>query len=742
MIATRAMAVICAFAVFLVFLTGTIFCMQVFSYDEYQQKVMDEITAGASLKADRGTIYDSNMNVLATNITVWRIFISPVDIQKAKKKDGVRYDDIIADGLSEILSVDRSSIYEKAQKSGRLDETIKKNVIEDDAKKVSAFIADNELTGMIHMEAGSMRYYPMSTLASHTIGFTGSDNQGLFGLEAYYDEQLTGTDGKYITAYDSHGTVLPNQYSSYIAPEDGLSLVTTIDIYVQAQLERQIEAARLNSDAQNRIAGIVMNVNTGEIYAMATSSPYDCNNPYTLCDFYAEELAELGYEEGSEQYTAAKSTLLYKMWRNKAVSEAYEPGSTFKAVTSAIAMEEGLVSASDHFNCPGYYVVGGQKIKCHKVTGHGNVDFAEGLQQSCNPVLMQISERIGGRLFYQYFEAFGYLSKTGIDLPGETGSATHSEEALMNPVNLAVASFGQRFEVSLLQQVRAIAVLANGGRLVQPHLIKNLVDSDGNIVYTYDNTKGEQVISRKTAIELSGILEDGVSGNGGAKNAYVRGYKVAAKTGTSQIFDGGTDTGLRVGSCVAYAPSDDASIAAIIMVDSPTGSSIYGSTVAAPYISGLLESVLPYLGHEPAYSEGDTETLNTTVGNYVGYTLADAKEKASELGLTCRVIGNGGVVTSQTPAGGTTVNIANGCVILYTANADKEYTYVPDVIGLTAAEANKQLASKGLNIVITGAQNLTAGVGARVVSQSINADERVARGSVITIFLMHTDGTD
>lgn len=731
---------LCFFGLCTVYFAATLFRMQVFDYDAYQQKVIRQITVGSSLAAERGKITDKNGTVLAENKTVWRIYISPVDISKATKKDGRDYTGEIADGLSSLLGIDRQSVYKKAEQSKILDQTVYRNANEEQTAAVLSFAREKGLSSMIHAEAGSRRFYPLSTLAAHTIGFTGSDNQGLFGLEAYYNSILTGKDGRYMTAVDSRGIMLPSEYADFVAAKSGLNVRTTLDVYVQKQLEYQLEQTRLASGAQSRTTGIVMNVKTGAILAMATSPSFDLNDPYTLDEASAASLAQSGFAEGSEEYRQKKNGLLYEMWRNKAVTEIYEPGSTFKIVTAAVGLETGAVSATSRFSCPGYYMVGGRRISCHKRTGHGAVSFAEGLQQSCNPTMMQTAERIGKDAFYSYFEAFGYKEKTGIDLPGE-GNGIFHEKSGLGSTELATASFGQRFKVSVLQQICAVAAVANGGKLVTPHLLDAITDSEGKVLFTYETQEKRQVVSEKTAREVCAILEAGVSGNGGARNAFVPGYHIAAKTGTSEkfdILDANGNSFLRIGSCVAFAPYDNAEIAAILIVDEPTCQSKYGSMVAAPYISALFASLLPYLGYEPEVTETQKEILTE---NVTGLPVAKAKAKITASGLAVTVIGEGETVLSQVPGAGTALTKESGRVILFTVEEEEECT-VPSLLGKTGAEANRLLTDAGLNVRFTGAKNHAFSAGAAVSEQSLPPGTRVKRGTVVTVRLLFPGSTE
>ncbi len=471
----RRYALVFIFGIILLLLFALLFRLQILEYGVYAGKVLNQITVGSSLAAERGEILDRNGNVLATNRTVWRIYISPVDIKKAQKRDGKAYDEAVSRGLADILSIPYESILKKAKKSAYLDQTITKSADRETVRRVLLFAKENGLSSMIHTEAGTERYYPFGTLAAHTLGFTGSDNQGLSGLEAYYNGPLSGTDGKYLASVDSQGIKLPNAYTDYIEAEEGLTLVTTLDLFMQRELEHQLEAAMLAADAKNRVTGVVMNVKNGEILAMATAPSFDLNDPYTLDAASEEKLKSQALDTASKEYKALRGELLYKMWANKAVSEIYEPGSTFKIVTVAAALESGVVSPQSGFHCPGYYMVGGCRISCHKHGGHGSLTLAEGLMHSCNPVMMQIAERMGSERFYSYYTAFGYGKKTGIDLPGEALGLFHSPSSL-GTTELATASFGQRFKVSVLGQLCAVATVANGGVSVTPHLLSSFQD--------------------------------------------------------------------------------------------------------------------------------------------------------------------------------------------------------------------------------------------------------------------------
>ncbi len=730
----RIFAVAVGFILFTSFLLINLFRLQVLSHGYYRDKVYEQITTTSPLRASRGNIYDANMNLLATTSTEWRIFISPKEIKRANAKSGIDYTRIIARGLSEILGISAEGIEEKIEKSTVLDVTLKKSANEEEYRKTLDFITKNSLESLVFTEAQSSRYYPEGTLLAHVLGFTGSDNQGLYGLEYQYDQTLKGNDGYYLYAKDANGNELDTEYSTYIPAEDGNSLVLTVDTYVQAALEGELEKILRNHDVQNRVTGIVMDTETGAILAMATSSPFDPNSPYELDEISQKKLSESGFTVGSDEYNAYKRELMAIMWSNKAVSETYEPGSTFKIVTVSAALDTGVCDEDDCFSCHGYYEVGGWRIKCHKTTGHGSgFSLAYGLQMSCNPTMMQIAEKIGVSSFYDYIERFGYFEKSGIDLPSEAKTIFHKEENI-GPTELATISFGQRFKVSIINHLTAIAAVANGGKLVTPYVVEKVVDKDGNIVSEHKTEVKNQVISESVAKTVADILEKGVSGDGGAKNAYVDGYKVAAKTGTSQKFDILDENGnsyLRIGSTVAFSPSDDSGIAVIIVVDEPTTSVKYGSVVAAPYVSSLLENILPYLEYEST-----EEKINIPVDDYVGMSLTDAESALKEAKIAYEIVGDGDYIIAQTPGKNDIITSTRSKIILYTKR-EEENVKVPKLVGMKIEDAVELCINSGLNIHIRG-----SAVGGIVESQSLPLGALVKRGEVITLTAILLDFPD
>lgn len=729
-----------------VFLSFRILALQTDRYESYQKAVISQMTTQSVIPADRGDIYDTNGVLLATDITVYRVFISPKDIQASEVENA---DTLIASKLSEILGVSYDSIMTKVGKINRQDETIAKNVSGEDVQPVREFIDKYELHNEVHIQPTSKRFYCYDNLASSVLGFTGTDNNGLYGLEYQYEEKLAGTNGIYITARDSYGNEMPTEYESYIEAEDGLNIVTTLDMFIQYELENQLAATLADNGASEKVCGIVMDVKTGAILGMATSPDFNCNDPWSLDDYFLKQLESYGYEEDSEEYKKEKSALLQNSWSNKCITSTYMPGSTFKVLTTAMCLEEKVVSVGENFFCKGSFLVPGysRPIHCHKTTGHGAETFAQGLQQSCNPVFMTIALRLGSAKFYDYFEAFGFLEKTGVDLPGEGNSIFHKMQNF-NQVELATASFGQNFTVTPLQQIRGISTVANGGYLVTPHLVKEMTDSEGNVVYSYDEKTSavRQVISEDVCNTITQILEEGVSGNGGAKNAYVAGYRVAAKTGTTEKIDKKDESGAtpyRVGSCVAYAPAEDPQVAVLIMVDEPNKGSVYGSIVAAPYVANVMSAILPYMGIEAVYTESELEKLEKKVPNYVGWSIEDAKASLNYQKLDYEIVGDGNVVKSMVPKGGTSMK-KDGKIYIYSGDAEPENNIkVPDVMGKTATVANLMLVNSKLNVKITGSTNYEGNDGsAVVVSQSPAAGEKVSKGTVVTVEFRYLDGTD
>lgn len=726
-ISARSVALFVICTVISALLIGRMFYLQIIKNKYYEEKVIEQMVYETAISAARGDITDRQGRVLATSYKTTRVYISPCDIKNEDERLAA------CKFLSETLGVDYDSIYAKSKKTNLKDVTVKSGVEKELSDKVIIYATESKSSHFIHTVEQSTRVYPYGTAASAVLGFCGTDG-GLYGLEYQYDGILSGVGGKIVSARRADGQAMPYSFETYIDAENGATLVTTLDYYIQSTLEKYLEEAAIEAGCESRACGIAMNPKTGEIYALAVYPSFDLNDPYTVSDYYSAALDALAEEFGvsSAEYIAAYRTYQLEQWSNKAISETYEPGSTSKIFTTSIALEENLSTPTEIFTCSGSYIVSGWTIKCHKKGGHGTLTFAEGLQMSCNPVMMRLSQRMGADVFYKYFSAFGLNEKTGIDLPGEAETIIKEKDDIKE-LDLAVYSFGQRYNVTALSQLTAISAVANGGTLVTPHLINKIVDDDGGTLYEYKTDEVRQVISKETAATISQILADGVSGTGGARNAYVEGYSVAAKTGTSEK---GTVGNKRIVSTVAFAPSDDAEISVIMIIDEPTKGLIYGSQLVAPYISKFLSDVLPYLGVEPNYSEGDKENAKIEIQNYRGLSLDKATEMLNGAGIKYEVVGSGPSVIDQVPTSGSTVTQKYGKVILYTENeTESDMVKVPDVIGKTAEEANVLLTDAGLNILIDG----RASPGATVAAQSVGKDTVVPRGTVVKISMRFTE---
>ncbi len=725
----RATVVTIALLLVFVLLSARIFAIQFFGFEKYQKKVLDQMTTESPVRAARGEILDATGRVLATNKTVYRVSLFPNVIAKAENSDKIA--DLIAEGLSKRLSgISKDAVLGHIGHKTALERTVARSIDAKTATEVLDFIKQNKLSDMVSVDAVNARYYPYGTLASHVLGFTGSDGQGLYGLELQYQSALSGTDGAYITARDSMGNEMPNSYEAYVPAVDGGTLHTTLDAYVQAVLEEEIERAMIEAGAQNRVCGIVMDVNTGAILGMATGPSFDLNEPFELNAAALTELAALGLAEDSEAYRAAKNRLLLEMWSNKAATEIYMPGSTFKTLTcSAVLEEDAVIDLNERFFCSGSLHVADRVIRCHKKGGHGSLTFAEGLQNSCNPVMMTIAARLGCDTFYEYVKKFGLLEKTGIDLPGEGNSIFHAASSFTE-LDLATASFGQNFKISVLQLICAVASVANGGELLTPYLVQSITDAEGNTVYEHEREVRRTVISEETAQTVCSILAGGVAGNGGAKNAYVAGYRVAAKTGTSEKI--GDDRNARIGSCVAFAPADAPEVAVIIVVDEPTEGSKYGSVVAAPYVANVMERILPYLGVKTVYTEEEEDALCVRVPDCTGWRAESAARTLAQSGIEYKFVGEGEYVTGQIPAAGAEILKNGACITLTLGSSKTEMLTVPNLVGMTAAEANRTLINAGFNLKVIGARDYLKS-NKVVMAQDAAAGALLPRGTVIVL---------
>jgi stage V sporulation protein D (sporulation-specific penicillin-binding protein) len=712
---------------------------QVINADFYREKAVQQYTNETAINPKRGTIYDRNMKPLAISATVENVFISPNEIDAENEE-------LIASYLSETLGADKDELISRMHNKKSKYYVVKKQVEREVTDSIRTWMKENGLTDGIHFEENTKRYYPYGNLASHVLGFTGYDNNGLYGIEAEYDEQLKGAPGKLITAQDGIGKSMPFEFEDYVGAENGSNVVLTIDWTIQSFLEKALDAALEDTKAQNRVLGIVMDVNTCEVLAMSVKPDYDPNSPYTL-DADSQALLD-AFEGTDEEKREYRQNLLDAVWKNKCVTELYEPGSTFKLITSAIALEENKVSENDTFYCSGSMTVKGwsRPIYCHKTSGHGTETFEEGLQNSCNPVFMQLAARIGKTTFYRYFEDFGCMDITGIDLPGEAAGIYHTNLSEFNDVELATYSFGQTFTITPIRLLTSVCAVANGGNLMEPYIVKALTDESGNIIETYEPKVIRQVVSEKTSETIMTYLANGID-VGSTKNAYVKGYKVAAKTGTAEKHGSEKEKTENitpyVGSCVAFAPADDPQIAILIAIDTPSNGQYYGGVVAAPVVSQVLTDTLPYLNIAPELTEEEKESMAVTVKDYRTLTVEEAKQQITDSGFKYKVIGDGDVVSEQFPREGTAVS-GDGIIVLYTGGEfPSNNAVVPNCIGLSAAAANRAVINSNLNIYIEGSYR--EGVGgeeAVAVSQSPAAGESVQPGTVVTVSFKHLDGTD
>ncbi len=713
--------------VLMIAIAGRFAFLQLFDPNDYRTAALDQYTSSVTIPAKRGSILaNDGTTELAVSATVYNCFISPFDIKDDEQLD------LIADGLSQILGIDREEIISKGKRTTTKYQIIKKFLNDTEEDAVRAFINENDLQWKVNLEETNKRYYRYGTFAAHILGFTGSDNKGLTGIESKYDEYLKGVDGKSVKAADAYGNELDSGVgSTYISATDGLNVVTTIDWSVQNTVEKYIKQAYEEHNPNGRVECIVMDVSNGELLASAIYPNYDLNNYGTLSEYYQSEY-DL-FVGTDEQRAEEKTRLLNEMWNNTIATQTYEPGSTFKIITSAIALEEGAVGyESSSFKCVGAQVVAGTTIHCHKISGHGTQTFSEALVNSCNPAFIQIGTAIGTKNFKKYFEEFGYTSTTGSDIGGEASTIYYDTYGTQfHSLELAVYSFGQTFKVTPLQHIRAVSAVANGGYLVVPHTVKSLVDNDGNVVKTFEYENDRQVISTETCNRIITSLTNST------KNASVTGYNIVSKTGTSEKRD--TErTDDYISSCVSFAPAEDPQIAILFLVDEPTGGQHFGSAVAAPFVSNILTEVLPHLGIAPNTSEKTT----VTVSNYVGKSVADAKKDIEEnLGLKCVVRGEGDTVVKQLPESGTVI-YSDGVVILYTEETQiSPNVSVPNLIGMTPSSAIKALINSNLNISIKGIFNEDY-TNCRVNAQSVPAGDKVLPGTVIEVEFLYEEAIE
>lgn len=721
--------------------SGVLFKVSVIDSKELSAMATDQQQSSFDIKAKRGTIYDRNNKVLAQSATVWDVIISPGDIEKNEPENR----EFICKGISEILGTKYETLTEACKDTSSRYYVVKKKVDRSTVEKINNFVLKNNLNRYsVYTVENSERSYPNGTLAASVLGFVNENEEG-YGIEAYYNSYLKGTDGRVITTTDAHGNAMPYDYSARYSAKDGNSLVLTIDETLQYYLEKNLEITVSQHKLANRSTGIIMNAKTGAIVAMATSPGFDPNDPsHVYFESDRLTLAKMSADKKTEEEILAKKQEIWgKQWQNKAVSELYIPGSVFKMFTCASALEEEVVSLDSTFECSGIADVAGTKIRCWNIGGHGVSNLTEAMIRSCNPAFIKIGQLLGVEKFSKYFEAFGFTEKTGIDLPGEADSL-YVKESDMGIVELSSSAFGQTTKVTPIQMVTAAAAVVNGGKLVTPYVVDKIIDSDGNVVKSAQTVVRRQVISEETSATMRKILEDVVTANGGG-NAYMSGYRIGGKSGTSEKIDdynSGKTPELRyVATFCAIVPIDDPEYVMLVVCDEPTSGYIYGSAIAAPVVSAVFKEGLEYMGIYPQYTADELAQQDVTVPWVGGYNSIRAEAQLTAAGLKAEYIGStdGTEVTGQVPSAGT-VMPSGSTVMLYMGDiplSDYRMSTVPYVIGMTVEEANKALSEAGLNISITGA---ATGSEAKAVSQSVNSGLVVYRGSVIEVnFLVNNE---
>ena len=715
-IQTRTLLLLGVFGVLtFVLLFAKLYHWQITEHDELQSVAVRQQTLRTTVEASRGTIYDRNGTILAMSASAEDIFLSPKEIVENDQDQN-----LIANGLAEILNLDAADILKKMEKTNSQYEILKKKADDELADKVREFINENELRG-VFLRPTSKRSYPKGTLASQVIGFA-NDNGGSMGLEATYNDELTGENGMVVTARDRDGRSVLYQYDQYFDAENGCDLQTTLDTTIQYYLEKGVQELEARFGTGKGATGIVMDVNTGAVLAMASLPTYDLNAPGKVYnDFLTSGMTEEQIEENMKD-------LLNKQWRSKAINDTYEPGSTFKTLTLAMALEENVVDLNTGFYCGGNTTIEGQKIWCSKRVGHGQQNLTQAFANSCNPAFINIGLRVGNAKFYQYMQDFGLLEKTGIDTTGEASGFANSE-IKYSTLALACYAFGQNFNVTPVALLAAQCACVNGGYLYTPYLVEEITDQDGNVVSRHDATPIRQVISAETSALVRDIMEYEVT-TGTGKNGQVAGYRIGGKTGTADKVGGNV-----IVSFVCFAPADDPQVMMLLTLDEPnkwTGTYVSGGNMVAPVASSVMGEILPYLGIEPSYTAEELVGADKTVPNVVGLSKDAAAERLSANGFSFRTVGSGDTVTDQTPAGGAIVPNSAEIILYLGAEKSGEKCIVPNVVGDSAATANQKIVNAGLIMGVSGATNASSST-VRAISQSIAAGTEVEAGTVVRV---------
>lgn len=699
---------------------------------ELQEAAVDLQLADTTVSAKRGTIYDANGNVLAESASVWQVVMSPINFKNDKQRQAA------AKGLSEIFDLEYNDVLEDTKQQSHY-VVVKRRIESDEREKVLELVdtlkKDYKCQGVIQLLDDYKRYYPKNSLASSVIGFTGSDDQGLEGVEYEYDSYLSGTPGRIITAQNARGTDMPFQYEQNVESEDGNNVYLTIDETIQSICEKYMQKGVEDNNVLNKGVCIAMDVNTGAILAMVTTDGYDLNNPYELSAKDKKKIKSTPKKKQAE----AESAALSAMWRNKAVADTYMPGSVFKMCVASAALEENLVNEKTSFTCTGSISVEGETIHCSNISGHGTQNFVEVISNSCNPAFIQIGQMLGAGKFRQYYQGFGFSDKTGIDLPGEAEDSFW-KEGKMGGVDLAVASFGQNFTITPIQMITACAAVSNGGYVVQPHVVSKITDSKGNVIKTVDKKVKRQVISDDTSKKMNEYLEYNTERQGAAAG-YISGYKVAGKTGTTEKrgvtkFESSFSEDY-ISSFCGYAPADDPQIAMLVFFDTPDGDAYYGSQVSSPVFINIMSEVLPYLDVKTSYTDEELGYVDASAGDYTGVSVDEAKTAVEADGFTATVKGNGSTVISQIPTVSSGLQ-KGGSIVLYTDSDSRSETIsVPSLIGLSPDEVNSVASDYGLNVSFSGATT-SSGTSS---SQDIEAGTSVSPGTVITVSFADSSST-
>ena len=718
--------------VMFVLLFFRLFDLQITRHEELQGKAVNQQTRRTVVTANRGTIYDAGGNILAISSSAETIILSPLEIDNAVNdtENPVSWTkESLAAGLAEILGKDASAIRKRMDNVKSQYEVIQLRADEDTAAKVRSYVDENKIAG-VHLVADTKRYYPYGSLAAQVIGFVGDENTGLYGLEAYYEKELEGQSGLVISSKDQAENDMLYTYEQYFAAKNGSDLTLTLDTTIQYYLEKGIESMVDKFSAANGASGIVMDAKTGGVLAMASYPNYDLNDFLTVSDQTLQERIERG------ESTVADMQLL--QWRNKALNDTYEPGSTFKILTLSAALEEGVVDKTTTVNCGGSVNISGYTIHCSNKNGHGLQTLVQSVGNSCNPAFINYGLRIGSEKFYEYMRSFGLMNTTGIDLGGEA-VGVFAADSSFTQLDLACYAFGQNFTVTPLALIAAQAACVNGGYLHTPYLVERITDSDGNVTYRHDNTPVRQVISEQTSATVRECLEYVVA-SGTGKNGQVAGYRIGGKTGTA---DKG-QTGDVVVSFLCFAPADDPQVIMLITMDTPsraTGTYVSGGNMVAPTASTVMAEILPYLGVEPSYSAEELLGMDTTVPNVIGMSVEEAKAKLKDRALSYKIVGDGETITDQTPAGGAIIPGKSSVILYVGEEKSTDKCVVPHLIGKTPSEANTTATAAGLLIRFSGTTGSESN-SVRVLSQSIDEGTEVEAGTVITVQLGDTSVTD